>query len=108
MQEHLRKWRSGPRKLCHLRVQLKDFGTTSGHLRTGNFVRFPCKRHQTKHLVFFPTCFASRGAGVRASLRPPSIHRYFVLSKTVFARMQEGENDYSVRYLNGLITATPK
>lgn len=39
---------------------LRDtFGTFGG----GNFVYFPCKRHQSKHLVFPPTCFASRGPG---------------------------------------------
>ena len=26
-------------------------GTTSGHLESGNFADFPCKRHQTKRLV---------------------------------------------------------
>src|SRR5215831_5598095 len=36
-------------------------GTTSVHLRSRNFVGFRCTRHQQKQLVFFPTCFASRG-----------------------------------------------
>src|SRR5215813_1103569 len=36
-------------------------GTTSGQSRSGNLVGFSRKRHQTKYLVFFQTCFASRG-----------------------------------------------
>src|SRR6516164_7838303 len=48
-------------------------GTTSVHLRSGNFDGFLCKRHQQKHLVFFPTCFASRVSGVRIPSRPPNI-----------------------------------
>src|SRR5215469_16594156 len=47
-------------------------GTTSVHLRSGNFDGFLCKRHQQKHLVFFPTCFASRGPRVRFPPRPPT------------------------------------
>src|SRR5262249_34326418 len=48
------------------------FGTTSGHLREQKFADFPYKRHQTQHLVFPSAFFASRGAGVRASSRPPT------------------------------------
>ena len=40
-----------------------EIGTTSVHLRSGNSDGFRCKRHQQKHLVFFPTYFASRGRG---------------------------------------------
>src|SRR5215469_4078518 len=47
-------------------------GTSSGQLRSGSFVDFPCKRHQQKHLVFLPTCFASRGPRVRVPPRPPT------------------------------------
>ena len=48
-------------------------GTTSVHLRSGNVAGFPCMRHQQKHLVFSPTCFASRGPRVRVPPRPPTI-----------------------------------
>ena len=49
------------------------FGTTSGHLRSGNFDGFRCKRHQQSNLVYFSTCFASRGPRVRVPPRPPTI-----------------------------------
>jgi Alcohol dehydrogenase GroES-like domain len=34
---------------------------------SGNFVDFPCKRHQRSHLVFFALCFASRGQGFESA-----------------------------------------
>jgi hypothetical protein len=49
------------------------FGTTSGYLRSGNFVDFPRKRHQQSCLVFFPVRFATRGSPVRSWPRPPSV-----------------------------------
>jgi hypothetical protein len=57
------------------------FGTTSGHLRSGNFLDFPCKRHQSKHLVFSHPSFASRVAPVRSRSRPPVFLRRPVLSR---------------------------
>src|SRR5215469_6743835 len=60
-----------------------EFGTTSGHLKGGNFAGFPCKRHQQSNLVFFPTCFASRGSGVRIPSRPPTICLQFQSFTTV-------------------------
>jgi hypothetical protein len=47
-------------------------GTTSGQLRSGNFIDGSCKRHQAKPLVFYPLCFASRGSPVRSRSRPPT------------------------------------
>jgi len=55
---------SGKKPVAH------EIDTTSVHLRSGNFVGFPCKQHQQKQLVFFPTCFASRGSRVRIAYRP--------------------------------------
>ena len=61
-----------------------NFGTTSGHLRSGNFDGFRCKRHQQKHLVFFPTCFASRGPRVRVPPRPPTIFFFNEIASMFF------------------------
>jgi len=47
---------------------MESFGTTSGHLRSGNFDGFRCKRHQQSNLVFFPTCFASREPATSTNL----------------------------------------
>jgi hypothetical protein len=44
-----------------------NFGT----IEEREFRKFPCKRHQTKLLVFYPACFASRGSPVRSRSRPP-------------------------------------
>jgi hypothetical protein len=44
-----------------------NFGT----IEEREFRKFPCKRHQTKQLVFYPACFASRGSPVRSRSRPP-------------------------------------
>jgi hypothetical protein len=60
------------------RLDVRYFGTTSGHLGSGNFVDFPCKRHQRSCLVFSPTCFASRGSPVRSRPRPPSFPFGFI------------------------------
>ncbi len=54
-----------------LLAPITNLGTTSGHLRERKFCQFPCKRRQTKHLVFYPACFASRGPRVRVPPRPP-------------------------------------
>src|SRR6266576_1426227 len=56
--------------ICPYKVHL---GTTSGHLESENSVDSPCKRHHRSTLVFFPPCFASRGARVRVPPRPPTI-----------------------------------
>ena len=37
------------------------FGTTSGYLRSGNFVDFPCKRHLAKLFSVFPCSLCKQG-----------------------------------------------
>src|SRR5215467_8005782 len=74
---------------------MRKFGTTSVHLRSGNLVGFPCKRHQTKHLVFFPTCFASRGSPVRSRSRPP-------INSTIYAKRSSTSGVKGLRVLIGV------
>ena len=56
-------WDESNRQTARSTCGAPIFGTTSGHLRSGNFVDCPCKRHHQSTLVFFPPCFASRGRG---------------------------------------------
>ena len=52
--------REGSSLFCNAKISFLAFsGQLRDILESGNFADFPRKRHQRKHLVFFPPCFAS-------------------------------------------------
>ena len=53
------------------------FGTTSVQLKSGNFAGFPCKRHQTKHLVISAPSLQAEGR----RLDHGHVHQPFLFNK---------------------------